>query len=414
MTGPPPPSIGDFVPELLCLGVDAIIASIIFGVYKATKNTIKDIKDAPVLDLPLEDGESFGKIVRNHPGCVASSQVGTRLPYAVVRGNVVPKERSLPPHLSTQIGGSDSKDDNSIRGQRLEGVVRTQTLIEHKKNLSRAGFWYDSERVIQSHSNQVPFCLVAPALQEKLSSNDVLWQALGGQKVSSKSGLEVTDWAQAVRFDMEVTKDNFEAAPSGVADHVWGWVEGEKQLGLQNKECMLLNGTTITAIGEIIVNENDSVKIQEPTSGGSYFLIKDTVKELIQDYEEGCRGLKLTLALFGGIGTAIACYAGYKYYRKRQEYLEATANHRLLDEIITARSQRMQSDPVDLTSEGSGDNSSGGNNCVVCLGRQREVILLPCSHVCMCADCAREIMSRDKTCPVCRAEIERVAPAFIS
>ena len=44
MTGPPPPSIGDFVPELLCLGVDAIIASIIFGVYKATKNTIKDIK----------------------------------------------------------------------------------------------------------------------------------------------------------------------------------------------------------------------------------------------------------------------------------------------------------------------------------------------------------------------------------
>ena len=94
------------------------------------------------MDLPVQDGESFGKIVRNHPGCVASSQVGTRLPYAVVRGNVVPKERSLPPHLSTQIGGSDSKDDNSNRGQRLEGVVRTQTLIEHKKNLSRAGFWY--------------------------------------------------------------------------------------------------------------------------------------------------------------------------------------------------------------------------------------------------------------------------------
>ena len=86
-------------------------------------------------------------------------------------------------------------------------------------------------------------------------------------------------------------------------------------------------------------------------------MYQDTVKELIQDYEEGCRVLKLTLALFGGIGTAIACYAGYKYYRKRQEYLEATANHRLLDEIITARSQRMQSDPVDLTSEGSGDNS---------------------------------------------------------
>ena len=81
------------------------------------------------------------------------------------------------------------------------------------------------------------------------------------------------------------------------------------------------------------------------------------MKELIQDYEEGCRGLKLTLALFGGIGAAIACYAGYKYYRKRQEYLEASANHRLLDEIITARGHRVQSDRVDVPSDGSGDNS---------------------------------------------------------
>ena len=57
MTGPPPPSIGDFVPELLCLGVDAIIASIIFGVYKATKNTIKEIKVHPYTQFGL--GQAF-------------------------------------------------------------------------------------------------------------------------------------------------------------------------------------------------------------------------------------------------------------------------------------------------------------------------------------------------------------------
>ena len=109
-------------------------------------------------------------------------------------------------------------------------------------------FRYDSERVIQTHSNQVPFCLVAPGLQQKMSANDALWNAIGGRKVAKKLGVEVTDWSEATRMDMDVTKDIFEAAPSGLADHVWGWVEGEKQLGLQNKECMLLNGTTLTAM----------------------------------------------------------------------------------------------------------------------------------------------------------------------
>ena len=116
---------------------------------KRNKSAHVLFQDATVLDLPEQDGESFSETVRSHPGCVANSEDrSVRLPYAVVRGNVVPKERSLPPHLSTQIGGNDSKDDNSNRGQRLEGVVRTQTLIEHKKNLSRAGFWYRTYVII--------------------------------------------------------------------------------------------------------------------------------------------------------------------------------------------------------------------------------------------------------------------------
>ena len=109
-------------------------------------------------------------------------------------------------------------------------------------------FRYDSERVIQTHSNEVPFCLVAPALQEKLSSNDALWKALGGRTLVNRSGVEVTGWAHATRMDMDVTKDTFEATPSGLADHVMGWVEGQRALGIQDKECMLLNGTTLTAM----------------------------------------------------------------------------------------------------------------------------------------------------------------------
>ena len=131
---------------------------------------------------------------------------------------------------------------------------------------------------------------------------------------------------------------------------------------------------------------------------------------MIKDLESGCRGLKLALALFGGVGAAILCYAGYKYYVKRRDALEARANTSLLDEIITSRS-REESNDHDAAPTGGGSSSGA---CVVCLGRQREVILLNCSHVCMCADCAREIVLRDRKCPVCRADIDRVAPAFIS
>ena len=58
--------------------------------------------------------------------------------------------------------------------------------------------------------------------------------------------------------------------------------------------------------------------------------------------------MKLTLALFGGVGAAILCYAGYKYYRRKMEYLAAHANQRLLDDIISGRTQR----PAAATSGG--------------------------------------------------------------
>ena len=59
-------------------------------------------------------------------------------------------------------------------------------------------------------------------------------------------------------------------------------------------------------------------------------------------------------------------------------------------------------------------SSVSAQTCVVCLSEQREVILMNCGHVCVCANCAMEIMATRPLCPVCRANIERVAPAFIA
>ena len=43
--------------------------------------------------------------------------------------------------------------------------------------------------------------------------------------------------------------------------------------------------------------------------------------------------------------------------------------------------------------------------CVVCMEREKRVVLLPCKHCCMCKECTDQIVAhwRDQAqCPVCR------------
>ena len=111
-----------------------------------------------------------------------------------------------------------------------------------------------------------------------------------------------------------------------------------------------------------------------------------------------------------------------------------------LQEIIQARQERIRLDNSSATSnremnvsnsdesqgetgpqQNSPSNGGQGNGasvspqtCVVCLSESREVILMNCGHVCVCAGCAMEIMATRPICPICRATIDRVAPAFIA
>ena len=144
---------------------------------------------------------------------------------------------------------------------------------------------------------------------------------------------------------------------------------------------------------------------------------------------------------FGGIGTIILSIALYRYFKQVKL---VRANERVrneLQEIVRARQERIQSEQSTSTSQELESSSAisrnqegtrseqynsmsidGENNtlgvspqiCIVCLSEQREVILMDCGHVCVCAGCAMEIMATRPICPVCRASIVRVAPAFIA
>ena len=147
------------------------------------------------------------------------------------------------------------------------------------------------------------------------------------------------------------------------------------------------------------------------------------------------------MLFFGGLGTIILSVAMYRYFTKVKLVRQ---NERLrinLEEIIRARQDRGQNSTSSLSNyretlsdvdtrsnqqETNIEQTSQANRmeadplavspqtCVVCLSEQREVILMNCGHVCVCAGCAMEIMASRPNCPICRANIVQVAPAYIA
>lgn len=258
----------------------------------------------------------------------------------------------------------------------VKGVVREFSIVEHKRTLGRSGFWYDSTRTIQTYSNHVPFAL-----------NKIV---------------EISDHTQASELDLDVTYDKFDAAPNTLGDHVWGWVVGDRQKGVQSTERMLINGSDLTAIGELVLNTKDGkMRMQAPVDSNNYYLVKETSKSLIKRLESGSKALKICLVVLGSVGLVIGAFAGWKYYKKWKVLRSANRTRETLREIVRERPENVEDLPE-------------GQSCVVCLGQHREVILLDCGHVCVCADCATEIMRTNPQCPVCRSPIDRVAAAYIS
>merc|ERR1719187_247610 len=84
--------------------------------------------------------------VENHPSTVRSADLSSLvLPYAAVRGEVQPLGKTV---TSAYAPGS------------LLGVIQKVVFTEHKRNMSRTGFWFDSQRVMHSYTNEAPFSLV--------------------------------------------------------------------------------------------------------------------------------------------------------------------------------------------------------------------------------------------------------------
>lgn len=108
---------------------------------------------------------------------------------------------------------------------------------------------------------------------------------------------------------------------------------------------------------------------------------------------------RLLCFMFGTIGLLIGGIVFRRYWKDRTEQRIA---EELRESLAASRKERRQRvRDTDLRED---------QLCVVCRTNPREIILLPCGHVCLCEDCAGDI---NNDCPLCRTPISQKMAAYI-
>lgn len=261
-------------------------------------------------------------------------------------------------------------------------------LREHRlvwNSLSRT--WADSERVLHHRVNAVPFVLVG----------------------SHETTVRVLCPLQASGLYMETTHEKFHQVNYSLGDIIGQYLSGEKLKGQLETEEMLKVGTTLTGVGELILDLDGTLNLRPPSDGSQYFLSITDFDTLLGEQESTALRWKALAIASALAGAAVLLWVGRRYYcelkvRWEREQ-ERRAFERLQSEGSRARASVSGSETPQVGAEEHIDNA-----CVICLSQPRNCILLDCGHVCCCHSCYQSFPHR--RCPICRQSISRVVPLF--
>ena len=338
----------DYLGEIIALGIDSVIFGICLKQYFHCKGAILSVKDAEFHQVGPHLEELIDK------------SADEKISYIAISGIVKPLGKPL----------------NSINDRKITGVVQKLKIKEHVVARSSTGFWTDQERTVHKVYNTVPFVLQR-----------------GTQSV------EVLEPLSADILDLDVVSNTFEPSVPSFADHLWGFFTGIRQRGLQSTEELLREGAVITGIGELARSKSKTLTLQRPLNGTPFYLTSMSISSLLRKLDDRKKTYRLLCFMFGAIGLLIGGVVLRRYWKDRTEQRLADELRQSLAASRKERRQRVRD--TDLRDD---------QLCVVCRTNPREIILLPCGHVCLCEDCSDDITD---DCPVCRAPIEQKAAAYI-
>ncbi|XP_075221041.1 mitochondrial E3 ubiquitin protein ligase 1-like isoform X1 [Lycorma delicatula] len=370
----------DFCTEIFCISIDAILFGISFSQYTFFCKTLSRLKNAKYLGTDPELDKLTEEDKEN----------------AVIKGSVIALTNDLV---------------HSFHSPQSKGVIQKITVTEHNISKNATGFcdfdfsfsidqllslflqayqtmsldWScplflnfmsDSKHLVQEVTNTVPFGLK-----------------------QDKYVVEVVDVRDCYILDLETVAAKFEPTRLGTLDSIIGFFNGVRQRGIETTEEMLKEGTILTGIGELTV-VNGVKTLGPPSDGSGYILTVTPVSSIIKRLKGEQATMRLLLFLFGTIGIVLfglMVRRGYKYYVYKMNEIE---RKKRLEEIRRERRTAAR-DNEELREE---------QRCVVCRNNPREIILLPCGHLCLCEDCSDNISNK---CPICRASISSKAAVFL-
>ncbi|XP_054840138.1 mitochondrial ubiquitin ligase activator of nfkb 1-A-like [Eublepharis macularius] len=339
--------------ELVCFASSLAFSGLFYYLHRRKAKVAARIQEAPKFQV----GDDLPSILsETGSGC---------LRYVAVEGIVQPAEAAL----------------TSPYHKELQGVIERLVLKEHRliwNSLARN--WTDSERVVLEQVNTAPFALASPS-------------GKGAVQVSVESPL------RAVELPLETVYERFQQTAHGFKDLLGHYLSGEKPKGFLETEEMLLVGSSLTGIGELVLHPDGSLHLQPPTDGAGYFLRLGDWQTLLAELESASSFWKWATLLCGLAAVATLLHALCRAYRNHQLKQEKEEQRREFEELQLHK--RLALEP---------DEELPAGTCVICLTNPRQCVLLPCGHVCCCFRCFQALPSR--TCPICRSPIDRVVPLY--
>ena len=212
--------------------------------------------------------------------------------------------------------------------------------------------------------------------------------------------VSVLDPLWAEELELTTIYDKFEPVTTTLAENVLNIAAGDRIKGYQTTEKMLLEGTKLTGIGELRLSGGKLI-LQQPKNSLRYILSPLTFEAILnreRDRVKNWKWVSLVLAVSSGI---CICYWLFKVVRK---WWRIRQQRKAIEQIRAEAAAGAERGIVRQ------DGMDQDMLCVICLERPRDIVILNCGHVCACRECSEQL----ENCPICRRNIDRLVPTFVS